>query len=444
MSHALDCNLAAYHAARELLATVDHDELATIIRDEHERRGMFGRTSAILSAALDEDAARTAAHHAEVHAVDAEAHGPDAWKVPTSGVSTDRYRDHLAHYAVNGPSVGLVTDCRSGNHIGTAPAPSTDAVGRPADPSDPRFRVHVTTGGSLLDGYAYMVASHKLADDGVTEYESPHTVRVGVIAQPGDPTAHLSQPVHWYGRTMANWDPTLSAADDAVMSGRQADNATSGRRAGRALDRWTPGAEGTNGTHNGQPVRWRNLTARAAQWLHAVNGTECPADILDTDPQRIVGAIPVEPLKTRRRHSVAIDIVQRTPQGQRRSVYHRQPDALDHHGRWNPPTRILVNAQPHTARSSSVRQDKRRGRDNTSTLEGRKRITAKAAAQQVKRRRDGMAAAVECIALGTWPSGRSDASQVQAAAVIALVSSLCPMTGEQRRAFRLELLSAQP
>lgn len=298
-------------------------------------------------AALAVDRQRTEEHHAAVKALAAatEEYGP-----PRCAVRRDVERVGLDVVPWSGPTAGLFGGWRTGDHIGTAPAPAPMARPDTGDDLDSwaRYAVHASTGGSLFDGGAWAVATHRLADDG-TEYESPHIVRIGsVVAQPADPRALRLQSVQWLGRSMA--------AGDVATFGAVADNVASSRTAGTALVRWSP--LGHNGRWSQQdddrdprtaPIHWRPLTLEGARWLHAVAGNDPYRPDDHTDGRAIVGAIPVAPMTRRARYAVAVDYLHREENGTTTVRTH-----VRHDGQQSP-----VTALAHTARLHRTTEDVR-------------------------------------------------------------------------------------
>lgn len=298
-------------------------------------------------AALAVDRQRTTAHHAAVKAVAAaaEEYGP-----PRCAVRRDVERVGLDVVPWSGPTAGLFGGWRTGDHIGTAPAPAPMARPDTGDDLDrwARYAVHASTGGSLFDGGAWAIASHHIDADTGDVVEGAAAVYVAAVAQPADVRALRLQSVQWHGRSMA--------AGDVDTFGAVADNVASSRTAGTALVRWSP--LGHNGRWSQQdddrdprtaPMYWRPLTLEGARWLHAVAGNDPyrPGD--RTDGRTIVGAIPVAPMTRRARYAVAVDYLHREDDGTTTVRTHVR------HDRQQSP----VTALPHTARLLRTTEDVR-------------------------------------------------------------------------------------
>lgn len=229
----------------------------------------------------------------------------------------------------------------------------------------------------VLDGGAYGVGeTHDAAGNPTGGY---HVVYVAsAVAQPADPRALRLKSVQWH-------ESAHGPIDREDGAGRIVDNGRIARESGRAL----MGADGCNLTltvgGQSERARYRTLRAAGARWLHAVAGTQCPADVAQCDPQRVVGAIAVDPASTRTVYGVAV-----TWQGQRRGATAtatrvRQDGTLTYP---TDPAKQMTSAhvvsgwadnltpQHHTARIVTLRQDRRRTAERGETYAAQQSASA--------------------------------------------------------------------
>lgn len=445
--------LAEYDAARVALVALSDADLWQTIHAEHAARGAFGAPSATYVAAVDIERERRRARGAEVHRFhtgaprdDTDAGGPagrrpvvEVWSSPWSPWCTDADDAEL----------------RRQTELGAARR------------NPERYAVWVHTGGDQYDGGAVMAATHYIDADGIEReyptFMTPHKrkawrgalVRVGVVAQPGEVRATARKSVRWHGRSANDYrGPAASirpehraAAHDAatIDGGALADTGHRAREHGRAL----VGDDGCNALVNGRRVRLRPLTAEGALWLHLCADTGHGAQYAEGDPQRVVGAIEDAPRRRHGRPAVVVqwvhqtdtdgngnalvrEVVRHTIDTDRNGWRNRSvtTDGRTYAGNLN--AELLQEWTPlaHTARSATIRADRRRGlvdRPERTTTEYRR---TDADRKREQRRRSALVAARTALMSGALPAGRSHSAPVQAAAValvVALVTGADPV-----------------
>lgn len=432
--------LAEYDAARGALVALSDADLWSTIHAEHAARGAFGAPSATYVAAVDIERERRRALAPEVTKFhtgaprdDADAGGP-AGRRPVALVAAAPW----SPWCTDADAAEL----RRQTELGAARR------------NPERYAVWVHTGGAEYDGGAVMAATHYIDADGAeVEYPTwltPHgrkawrgaLVRVGVVAQPGEVRATARKSVRWHGRSANDYrGPAASirpehraAAHDAatIDGGALADTGHRAREHGRAL----LGDDGCNALVNGRRVRLRPLTAEGALWLHLCADTGHGAQYAEGDPQRVVGAIEDAPRRQHGRPVVVVQWVHRSAtdgQGNalvRAVVRHAvdtdrgdwrnrsvTTDGRTYSGNLN--AELLTEWTPlaHTARSATLKADRRRGiidRPERTTTEYRR---TDADRKREQRRRSALVAAHTALMSGAIPAGRSHSAPVQAAAV---------------------------
>lgn len=262
-------------------------------------------------------------------------------------------------------------------------------------------------GPDEFDGGAWGIASHRVDVDG-TEYEAPHAVHLGsVIAQPADVRALRLHSVQWHGGTGRVEDPDAGALADTARASREATRALVGPD-GCNLTRTT--ADGTT------RERWNHLSADAAAWLHAVNGTECPDYVTDAPEARtIAGAIPGNPRRQRVRHGIALDTRVGRTVTRTRDLQPWETSGMVSTTGWD--------TLPHTARTVTL------GTDDKRTEQERNAATPERAAARTERARwrrmvAAQAAATVALRVGEPISGRSDSLPVRLTLAASLVSAV--------------------
>ena len=346
---ALHDSLATYDKARAAVLSLSDVDLAAVIhcesgRCEHAdhacRDSLTADRSTLYVAAVDVERQRRKASAPTLHrfhtgepANDTDAGGP-AVRRPAN---LDRYRTNLDRYRLNSADADAAEDRRQ-RELGAARR------------NPERYAVWVHTGGAQFDGGAYAVATHSVTVDESgreTVHKVPALVYVAAVAEPPQVQAKRRKSTTWRG---------ASAASDSV---RLADVGHSPRQHANASTVYLPtpeGPRGYNGTLNGSPIRWQELTAEGAAWLHAVAGTTWTAPTGDSnDPRRVVGAVAIEPAASRTHHAVAIDYY--ANDGERRTYMRTRP--LDHAGRMDAPADVVVGRLAHTARLKGKREDLR-------------------------------------------------------------------------------------
>lgn len=264
-------------------------------------------------------------------------------------------------------------------------------------------------GPDEFDGGAYAYASHAIIDG--AEVECPHLAYVAAVAQPAEVRALRRRSVMWHGGTGRIEDPDAGALADTARSTRETTRALVGPD-GCNLTRVA--ADGTTTRE-----RWNHVSRDAALWLHAVAGTNAPANVHSAPEARsVVGAVRGMPRRIRTRHGVALDYVS----GSEVRTYVRSRP-LTSGGRWDAPADVVAGALPHTARSVVLgREDERTGAerraaDPTRAERDRSRQAAK---REIKAR----LMAVQALQTGAVV-GRADAAHVRlarGAVVVALLS----------------------
>lgn len=287
----------------------------------------------------------------------------------------------------------------------------------------------------LLDGHAYAVATHRVDDDGI-EYESPHIVRIGAVAQAPDARATARVSVQWHGGTGRIED---------VDAGAVADGTRSERHAGTALTSRADGCNATITDADGTQRRARlvHLRADGAVWLHAVAGTVPPERLATLDAHAIVGHVEVDPQRRFTDHVVVVDVLVRQADGTYATVTRVRPpvgaSAVRILPTYPPPRAIVTSGDGYV--TSDPRPALGRPLAHTARLERATKDTRdetdRPIEQQVKRRQHraerlahtrletAKTAAVEALASGVL-AGRADATHVRltrAAAVVTLLGS---------------------
>lgn len=359
---ALRDSLATYDAVRSTLVGLSDVDLVAVIhcesgRCEHphhaHRDSLTSDRSTVYVAAVDVERERRKASAPTLHRF----HTGEPKNDADAGGPATRQPVQVCRSANNRPSVNAAdadaAEDRRQRELGAARR------------NPERYAVWVHTGGAQFDGGAYAVATHTITVDEngrETLHRVPAMVYVAAVAEPPQVQAKRRKSTTWRG---------ASAASDSV---RLADVGHSPRQHTTAAMVYVPTAEGLrgyNGTVNGAPVRWQELTAEGAAWLHAVAGTTWHPPMGDSnDPRRVVGAVAIEPAASRTHHYVAVDYVDRD--GTVRTYSRTRP--LDHAGSWQAPDDVIVGCLPHTARLKGKREDLRR---NTATSErGRQVVEA--------------------------------------------------------------------
>lgn len=379
---ALRDSLATYDAVRSTLVGLSDVDLAAVIHCEsgrcdhadHARRDrLTADRSTVYVAAVDIERERRKARshtlhrfHTDEPKTDADAGGPATRRpVQFQAANLNRYR-------LNSADADAAEDRRQ-RELGAARR------------NPERYNAWCHTGGAQFDGGAYAVATHSVSVDEngrETLHKVPAMVYVAAVAEPPQVQAKRRKSTTWRG---------ASAASDSV---RLADVGHSPRQHASASMFYAPTAEGLrgyNGTANGLPVRWQELTADGAAWLHAVNGSTWTPPAGDSnDPRRIIGAVAVEPAASRTHHYVAVDYVDRD--GTVRTYHRTRP--LDAAGRWDAPADVVVGRLAHTARLKGKREDLR---SNVATSQ---RGRAVVAATRQRRLRESCRLAATALATG--------------------------------------------
>lgn len=423
-------SLADYDAARASLAPLSDADLLAVIHcesgrcshDGHQHRAApLARRSVSYVAAVDiererrkyQALARRPIHR--LHTADDPAEVK--WNAPTSGVSTDHYREHLDKWCQRATGCGLAaTRERSGAHIGTAHRPMCAEDERQRELGQRRrnpaaYDIWCHTGGAQMDGGAYAIATHAVEVDHLgreTLHKVPTLVYVAAVAQPDQVQAKRRKSTTWRG---------ASAASD---SQRLADVGHSPRQHAEADTFYVDtdeGERGYNGRHNGEPIRWQALTAEGAEWLHAVAGTRWQAPTGDSnDPRRVVGAVAIDPTASRTHLAVAVDYVDQA--GETRTYVRTRP--LDHHGRADGPADVIVGSLPHTARIKRSREDLRTRQRNVG-----ERGQAVVEATRQRRLRESCQLAATALATGEpIRSNSRPARAVRAATAVAVMAAI--------------------
>lgn len=284
----------------------------------------------------------------------------------------------------------------------------------------------------LLDGHAYAVATHRVDDDGI-EYESPHIVRIGAVAQAPDARATARVSVQWHGGTGRIED---------VDAGAVADGTRSERHAGTALTSRADGCNATITDADGTQRRARlvHLRADGALWLHAVAGTVPSERLVTLDAHAVVGHVEVDPQRRFTDHVVVVDVLVRQPDGTYVTVTRVRPPVgasavriLPTYPRPGTVTTTgdgYVSSDPrpapgrpiaHTARLRPATKDERTESDRP-VEQQKKRRQHRAEQLAHTRLETAKTAAVEALASGVL-AGRADATHVKltrAAAVVTL------------------------
>lgn len=343
----LSDSLATYDAVRSTLVSLSDVDLAAVIHcesgrcdhaDHTHRDCLTADRSTVYVAAVDIERERRKALSHTLHRFHTDAPKEDS---DAGGPATRRpvqvRRQANNRHSVNAADADAAEDRRQ-RELGAARR------------NPERYAVWVHTGGAQFDGGAYAVATHSVTVDGCgreTVHKVPAMVYVAAVAEPPQVQAKRRKSTTWSG---------ASAASGSV---RLADVGHSPRQHTTASTVYLPtpeGPRGYNGTLNGEPVRWQELTAEGAAWLHAVAGTTWHPPMGDSnDPRRVVGAVAIDPATSRTHHAVAVDYID--SDGEVRTYMRTRP--LDHAGRWQAPADVVVGRLPHTARLKGKREDLR-------------------------------------------------------------------------------------
>lgn len=385
-SVALTEALSAYDAALSAVESMTSVERHAALLSEHQGRGAFGPTSALLAALLDYERSER------------EALSPTAHRFHTGDPASDSL---AGGPATRRPVVRQLTSTNSAplsEHQGDAAEDRRQRELGAARRNPERYAVWVHTGGAQYDGGALALATHRLTEDG-REVEAPHYVLVAsVVAQPVDPRAQRLRSVQWRGA--AAWTDSARLAD----VGHSPRQHTSAQRFAVV----TPeGERDHNGRHNGEPVQWVPLSADGAAWLHAVAGTRWEAPASDSnDGRRIVGAVAVPGAASRTHRFVAVSMADGGTYVRTRGLDHAgRSSGMDAHAPYD----------PRSARWITKRQDLRR----------RSGVTGDSNAQRMRSVRASESVALAVEALRTGEPVRSNtrvARALRAAAFVALVT----------------------
>lgn len=409
---ALCDSLATYDAVRSTLVGLSDVDLAAVIHcesgrcehDDHAHRdSLTSDRSTVYVAAVDVERERRKASAPTLHRFhtgepkdDTDAGGP-ATRRPVQVCRSG----NLNRHSVNAADADAAEDRRQ-RELGAARR------------HPERYAVWVHTGGAQFDGGAYAVATHSVTVDEngrETLHRVPAMVYVAAVAETPQVQAKRRKSTTWRG---------ASAASEST---RLADVGHSPRQHATAAMQYLPtpeGDRGYNGTANGLPVRWQELTAEGAAWLHAVAGTTWTAPVGDSnDPRRVVGAVAVDPATSRTHPAVAVDYVDSNGNV---STYHRTRP-LDHRGRADVPSDVVVGGLPHTARVKGKREDLRR---NVATSQ---RGQAVVAATRQRRLRESCQMAATALRVGDPIRSNSRparAVRVAVALSVMLAAAGCP------------------